>query len=200
MFCPNCGTQLPDGSRFCNNCGTQIGAAPTGGPAPAQGYQQPQSYQSANPQGAYGYDNSSNSTYGSDVYGANTYTEAGKAQGTGEIPARKYAWTLAAMILIELAIAVPLYVILEDEDSISSILGTIIMVATIGLLLQDSKEIKRCGYTISKVWYILGFFFIGPYLFHRAKVVDQNYKPFWLWLISVVLMLLAFFAILSLIT
>ena len=24
MFCPNCGTQLPDGSRFCNMCGAQL--------------------------------------------------------------------------------------------------------------------------------------------------------------------------------
>ena len=27
-FCTNCGTQLPDGSRFCGNCGAQLGAAP----------------------------------------------------------------------------------------------------------------------------------------------------------------------------
>ncbi len=24
MFCPNCGTQLPDGSKFCESCGVQI--------------------------------------------------------------------------------------------------------------------------------------------------------------------------------
>lgn len=28
MFCPKCGTQLPDGSKFCGNCGAQLGAAP----------------------------------------------------------------------------------------------------------------------------------------------------------------------------
>ncbi len=24
MFCPNCGIQLPDGSKFCNNCGFKV--------------------------------------------------------------------------------------------------------------------------------------------------------------------------------
>ncbi len=32
-FCTNCGTQLPDGSRFCSNCGATMGAAPAGGGA-----------------------------------------------------------------------------------------------------------------------------------------------------------------------
>ncbi|MBR5116780.1 MAG: zinc-ribbon domain-containing protein, partial [Lachnospiraceae bacterium] len=26
MFCPNCGKQLPEGSRFCAGCGTQLNA------------------------------------------------------------------------------------------------------------------------------------------------------------------------------
>ncbi|WP_455137916.1 zinc-ribbon domain-containing protein [Thermophilibacter sp.] len=35
MFCPQCGAQLPDGSKFCGKCGAQIGgAAPVPG-APA---------------------------------------------------------------------------------------------------------------------------------------------------------------------
>lgn len=43
-FCTNCGTQLPDGSRFCSNCGATMGAAPAGGGvtmggAPAPGTQ-----------------------------------------------------------------------------------------------------------------------------------------------------------------
>lgn len=35
MFCPHCGNQLPDGSRFCGKCGAQLGgpAAPAAGPA-----------------------------------------------------------------------------------------------------------------------------------------------------------------------
>jgi uncharacterized protein (TIGR00266 family) len=33
-FCTNCGTQLPDTSRFCQNCGAQAGAAGTSGVAP----------------------------------------------------------------------------------------------------------------------------------------------------------------------
>lgn len=27
MFCPNCGTQLPDDMKFCTNCGTQVAVA-----------------------------------------------------------------------------------------------------------------------------------------------------------------------------
>ncbi|WP_455136446.1 zinc-ribbon domain-containing protein [Thermophilibacter sp.] len=35
MFCPNCGNQLPDGSRFCPSCGAAVGATEpaAGGPA-----------------------------------------------------------------------------------------------------------------------------------------------------------------------
>lgn len=35
MFCPKCGTQLPDGSRFCARCGCAISPAGGGAPAPA---------------------------------------------------------------------------------------------------------------------------------------------------------------------
>ncbi|ACV21286.1 Predicted membrane protein [Slackia heliotrinireducens] len=38
MFCPHCGTQLPDGSAFCANCGSQLNAAPNPAPAPMPGY------------------------------------------------------------------------------------------------------------------------------------------------------------------
>ena len=41
MFCPNCGTQLPDGARFCTNCGKEFASyvnaaqpAPATQPAP----------------------------------------------------------------------------------------------------------------------------------------------------------------------
>ncbi|MBR1675426.1 MAG: zinc-ribbon domain-containing protein [Eubacterium sp.] len=27
MFCNNCGSQLPDGSKFCNICGSAVGGA-----------------------------------------------------------------------------------------------------------------------------------------------------------------------------
>ncbi len=36
-FCVNCGSQLPDGSRFCGNCGAQQDAAPVGGGQPMAG-------------------------------------------------------------------------------------------------------------------------------------------------------------------
>ena len=39
-FCINCGTQIPDGSRFCPNCGAPVGANPQ--PQYQQPYQAPQ--------------------------------------------------------------------------------------------------------------------------------------------------------------
>ena len=33
MFCPNCGNQIPDESKFCPSCGTAIGAPAQGEPA-----------------------------------------------------------------------------------------------------------------------------------------------------------------------
>ncbi|MBE6910397.1 MAG: zinc ribbon domain-containing protein [Ruminococcaceae bacterium] len=43
MFCPNCGTQVPDGSLFCTSCGAQFGATAvqTAPPAEQYQYQQP---------------------------------------------------------------------------------------------------------------------------------------------------------------
>ena len=41
MFCPKCGAQLPDGSRFCASCGSQIGGAPAPAAAPQAGYVPP---------------------------------------------------------------------------------------------------------------------------------------------------------------
>lgn len=42
MFCPNCGTQIKEGTRFCPDCG-----APLTGTAPGQGGRQPQYQQPA---------------------------------------------------------------------------------------------------------------------------------------------------------
>ena len=44
MFCPNCGTQIPDDSAFCENCGTKIAAAAQQGPQQSP-YQQTQAAQ-----------------------------------------------------------------------------------------------------------------------------------------------------------
>jgi hypothetical protein len=60
MFCPQCGSQNDDASRFCAKCGLDLGAykaqaAQQKGQAPGGGYQQPyqQPYQQAQQQ--YGY-------------------------------------------------------------------------------------------------------------------------------------------------
>ena len=42
MFCTNCGTQLPDGSKFCSQCGAPTNASQGAAAAPQQpAYQQP---------------------------------------------------------------------------------------------------------------------------------------------------------------
>jgi len=52
MFCTNCGTQLPEGSRFCSQCGAPQAASAQ--PAYQQPvYQQPVYQQPAYPQNAY---------------------------------------------------------------------------------------------------------------------------------------------------
>lgn len=37
MFCPNCGTQNPDGAAFCSKCGASLSMSSSPGPAPAMG-------------------------------------------------------------------------------------------------------------------------------------------------------------------
>lgn len=37
MFCPKCGSEMPDGSKFCGKCGAQIGAVPGQGASGASG-------------------------------------------------------------------------------------------------------------------------------------------------------------------
>ena len=33
MFCPKCGSQVPDGTKFCPKCGSALGGAPAAAPA-----------------------------------------------------------------------------------------------------------------------------------------------------------------------
>lgn len=35
MFCPTCGSQVPDGTKFCPNCGAAVGQAANAGVSPA---------------------------------------------------------------------------------------------------------------------------------------------------------------------
>ncbi len=62
MFCPHCGTQLPDGASFCSSCGKPTGVAPAsagsgaagshaGGPAGPQGFTAPRASAGAPRQG-----------------------------------------------------------------------------------------------------------------------------------------------------
>ena len=48
MFCPKCGTQNNDNSRFCASCGLDLNSVKSGGQLPPSGYpapQQPPAYQ-----------------------------------------------------------------------------------------------------------------------------------------------------------
>lgn len=52
MFCPKCGSQLPDGSRFCPSCGAQIAAAPQTAQVPGARPVTPQATGAPTPQPA----------------------------------------------------------------------------------------------------------------------------------------------------
>lgn len=54
MFCPNCGTQAPDGTRFCQSCGQSMQGTAPGMAQPPPGYIPPQQGY-APPPGAPGY-------------------------------------------------------------------------------------------------------------------------------------------------
>lgn len=49
MFCPQCGAQLPDGSKFCAKCGAQLGSAPTQTAAAPQVPQTPPDFGNGTP-------------------------------------------------------------------------------------------------------------------------------------------------------
>lgn len=55
MFCTNCGSQLPDGSKFCSNCGAKFSPAESAQqaqPPHQQPYQQPYQQGYQNPYGS----------------------------------------------------------------------------------------------------------------------------------------------------
>ena len=77
MFCTNCGTQLPDGSRFCSQCG-----APQTAAAPAQGaYQQPVYQQPAAPTQQPVYQQPAAPVYQQPVYPQGNYAQQAAATG-----------------------------------------------------------------------------------------------------------------------
>ncbi len=253
MYCPNCGNQLPDGSKFCDVCGTRLDTAPaydsnynqqsaagyganynqqpaqgysndysnqqpTAGyganynQQPAQGYsndynQQPNAgYNNYNQQPAPGYSNTYNQQQAQGYPQDNTQGYSGynatapePQTGNGEIPVNRYAWIIGAGTLIMLVITVIIAFITEGDDEAVESLSYVLSVAKIILLWMDSREIKKCGYKISPLWYILGFFCAGPYLFVRAKQIDKNFKYFYLWIASVVVMLVIFVVLLPMI-
>ena len=47
MFCPKCGTKVPDGSSFCPSCGNRIAAAPKAAPAAASAYKAASTFKAA---------------------------------------------------------------------------------------------------------------------------------------------------------
>ena len=76
MFCPNCGSNVPDGTAFCPNCGANI-AQSGGTPAPEQtpAYQQTDYGQQTYDQQSYGQQ-----TYGQQTYDQQAYSQTGYDQ------------------------------------------------------------------------------------------------------------------------
>ena len=213
MFCPNCGTQLPDGSKFCDNCGARLdnvaydqnyiqqlgagtgnnyGQQPVAGTGNNYGQQPGAGYgNNYSQQPSQGYPQNNSQSYS----GYNTAPTDSQA-GNGEIPSNRYAWIIGAGTLIMLVITIILAVITRGDDEAVESLSYVITLAKIILLWMDSREIKKCGYKISPLWYILGVFCAGPYLFVRAKQVDRNFKYFYLWIFSVIAVAVVFVVLL----
>ena len=183
MFCANCGKELPDGSMFCDSCGTRLapsGAAP--GANTGAGYDY-------NAYGAAGYqDPGYDTSYDSQSYGGGMYDDA----GYGEMPTQIYAWVIAVSYLF---ILVSMFIQNRGFAAGNNVLVLLSGIpylmyfgVKIAALVRDSRELKRCGYSISMVWYILaGIFFEFAYLFVRARRVDKNYKPAFLCVVVMIL-------------
>lgn len=109
-FCPNCGTQLQDGSSFCPSCGKALGSSPAAAPSGFQpqahgnGYQTPQpNYGYQNQQPNYGYQNQQ-PAYGYQSqqpgYGSPVQTSAAVKSG------KKKIWIIVAAAVLVIGLAV----------------------------------------------------------------------------------------------
>lgn len=165
MYCRNCGQQLPDNSAFCNVCGARMdgGQANYGG----AGYPQMQGYNRAPAYNAGYPQQPQNSYYAQPQQREQAHSR--EEERPKEVPDGRYASRLVLLYYL-LGVVVAIAEIAHiDQDSYSAAAGFIYMIASIGCLSGDAKELKRCGYKISKLWYVIGFIWSTPYLFVRAK-------------------------------
>ena len=177
MFCPNCGTQLPDGSAFCSNCGTKIASAanePLSNPAP-QGSIEPQSVRETI---------QSQNTFHPGMAGGNAQLGSGK-------PSSIYAWIMSAILLLFLGILVFELVILRHEDPMimkivdinNPGINFLNILFSAALIFLDRRECKKYGIEMHIVMCLICVLFGGMllypvYLFSRARKTDQKYGYF----------------------
>ncbi len=196
MFCSNCGNQLPDGSRFCDVCGAQLGGGDLGNAAhnyAQQGYN-PNMPNQAQFQGQNQMPYGGQMQYDGQMQYGGQSASAYQESGSGEMPKNTYVLIMSLGIIFQGICGAVLAIATGDvpSDDFINMLGIVLLIIKTILLIGDSRELKRCGYKISKLWYIIGFLSAPPYLFVRAKTVDHNYKYFWIWILSFPMFILIF--------
>ena len=98
MFCPNCGNNIADGSKFCNNCGNNLQPAPAGQNFVQQPAQQSQFVQQPAPQTQY-----TQQAYGQADYEQPAYNQSYGGVATKPKPDTKLIAVVAIVIIAVIA-------------------------------------------------------------------------------------------------
>ena len=148
MFCPNCGAQIPDGTKFCTSCGASLEAAqqPQQQPQyqqPQQQYQQPPQYQQSQYQQQYQQQQ---------YYQANSQPSVGFGEAIklffvnytnfmGRATRSEYWWAMLFVFLVQLTVSLIFW-------------WTIFLpiLVSLGLLIPELSICVRRLHDIGKPW------------------------------------------------
>lgn len=134
MFCPKCGTQLPDDAIFCGNCGNKL--AHTAQPNTAQASAQPVA------NNAQPADGNAQTTFGAPI--ASTTAKQPNNKKKYGIAAAVVAAVIAAVLVVVFAFSKPI-----SEAELQSALESNSSLTTAGVL--TSQYVNDSSYTISDV-------------------------------------------------